>query len=117
MGEHGDIAFHSVKNSVPAMFAKKQFGSKARNIDRNPTRKRHRKATCAARVDETVSATIAVPKSRKIYQKSTKIGPWGVLWTRARYPREGFGALGGPGPGAIIKDIGKTDEQRTVRII
>ena len=65
MREHGDIAFHSVKTSVPAMFAKKQFGGKARNIDRNPKRKRHRKATCAARVDETVSATISAPKSTK----------------------------------------------------
>ena len=63
--EHGDIAFRSVKTSVPAMFAKKQVGGKARNIDRKPHQKHHRTATCAARVDETVSATISAPKSTK----------------------------------------------------
>ena len=65
MREHGDIAFDSIKTSVPAMLAKKQFGEKARNIDRNLKRKRYRKATCAARVDETVSTTISAPKSTK----------------------------------------------------
>ncbi len=77
-GEHGDIAFDSVKTSVRAMFAKTQFGRKSREIDRNPHRKRHRKATCAARVAETVSATISAPKSTKNPPKSTKIGPKSV---------------------------------------
>ena len=78
MGEHGDIAFHAVKNSVPAMFAKKQFGGKSRSIVRSPHRKRHREATCVARVDESVSAAISTPKTTK-NQQTFDLSPANVL--------------------------------------